>query len=47
MIAGITSETASISGHLADAKDTIAGWLTDVGVDPSTRPTPRTRPTRA
>ena len=36
ILAGITSEPSSISGHLDDAKNTIAGWLTDLGVDPST-----------
>jgi predicted PurR-regulated permease PerM len=36
VLAGITSELGSISSHLSDAKDTIAGWLTDVGVDTST-----------
>ena len=36
ILAGITSELSSISGHLDDAKNTIAGWLTDLGVDPST-----------
>ena len=35
VIAGITSELGSISARLADAKDTIAGWLTDVGVSTS------------
>ncbi len=35
ILAGITSETSSISGHLADAKDTIADWLKDLGVDPT------------
>jgi len=35
VIGGITSQTGDISGHLSDAKDTIAGWLKDIGVDPS------------
>ena len=36
ILAGITSETSSISGHLKDAGSEIEGWLTDLGVDPST-----------
>ena len=36
VVAGITSEAASIGGELGDAKDTLAGWLEDVGVDPGT-----------
>jgi putative heme transporter len=36
ILAGITSELPTISSHLDDAKNTIAGWLTDLGVDPST-----------
>ena len=35
IVAGITSEMGSIEGELADAKDTLAGWLEDSGVDPS------------
>jgi predicted PurR-regulated permease PerM len=35
VIGGITSQSGDIGSHLADAKDTIAGWLTDLGVDPS------------
>jgi predicted PurR-regulated permease PerM len=34
VIAGITTETSHISGHLDGAKSTIAGWLKDLGVDP-------------
>ncbi len=34
VLGGITSEVSAISGHLSDAKDTIAGWLKDIGVDP-------------
>ena len=34
VIAGITSETGDLKGHLDDAKTTIQGWLKDVGVDP-------------
>ena len=36
IVTGITSETGSIEAELADAKDTLAGWLEDAGVDPST-----------
>ena len=36
VIGGITSQSGDIGSHLADAKDTIAGWLTDLGVDPGT-----------
>jgi putative heme transporter len=36
VIGGITSQAGDLSSHLADAKDTIAGWLKDLGVDPST-----------
>ena len=35
IVAGITSESGSISNHLSDAKDTLAGWLKDLGVDSS------------
>jgi predicted PurR-regulated permease PerM len=35
-LAGITSEVPALTSHLSDAKDTIAGWLKDAGVDPST-----------
>jgi putative heme transporter len=35
VVAGITSQTSDLSGHLSDAKQTIAGWLEDLGVDPS------------
>jgi predicted PurR-regulated permease PerM len=34
ILAGITSEIDSLKGNLSDAKDTIAGWLKDIGVDP-------------
>jgi putative heme transporter len=34
VLAGITSETGSLRGHLSDAKTTIEGWLKDLGVDP-------------
>ena len=36
VVGGITGENGSITSQLADAKDTLAGWLQDVGVDPST-----------
>jgi predicted PurR-regulated permease PerM len=35
VIGGITSQSGDLSSHLADAKDTLAGWLKDLGVDPS------------
>jgi predicted PurR-regulated permease PerM len=35
IVAGITSQSSDLSGHLSDAKDTIEGWLKDLGVDPS------------
>src|SRR6185295_6181578 len=28
-------EASAVAGHLADAKDTITGWLRDAGVDPA------------
>jgi predicted PurR-regulated permease PerM len=36
VLAGITSQVGDISSQLDDAKNTIEGWLTDLGVDPST-----------
>jgi predicted PurR-regulated permease PerM len=36
IVAGIASESGDISNELSDAKDTLAGWLEDLGVDPST-----------
>jgi putative heme transporter len=36
VIGGITSQSGDLSAHLDNAKDTIAGWLKDLGVDPST-----------
>src|SRR5215211_442285 len=36
IIAGITSQITDASAHLSDAKDTIEGWLKDLGVDPQT-----------
>jgi len=35
VLGGITSQSGDVSAHLADAKDTLAGWLKDLGVDPS------------
>ena len=35
VVAGITSQTDDLSGQLSDAKNTIEGWLKDLGVDPS------------
>ena len=35
VLAGITSQAGDISSQLDDAKNTIEGWLTDLGVDPS------------
>ena len=36
VVAGITNHTSDLSGHLSDAKQTITGWLKDLGVDPAT-----------
>jgi predicted PurR-regulated permease PerM len=36
VVAGITSQTDDLGGHLSDAKDTIEGWATDLGVDQGT-----------
>jgi putative heme transporter len=35
IIAGITSQTSDLRGLLGDAKDTLAGWATDLGIDKS------------
>jgi putative heme transporter len=35
VLAGITSQTGDLSSHLSDAKNTIEGWLKDLGVDPA------------
>ncbi len=35
VVAGIDSEADSIAGHLDDAKDTLSGWLQDVGAGQS------------
>jgi predicted PurR-regulated permease PerM len=34
VLAGITSQSGDLSSHLDDAKNTIEGWLKDLGVDP-------------
>jgi putative heme transporter len=36
ILAGVTNETSSITDQLSAAKDTVSGWLQDIGVDPST-----------
>ena len=36
VVVGITNQSSDLSGHLADAQQTITGWLEDLGVDPST-----------
>jgi putative heme transporter len=35
VLVGITSETGNLTSHLSDAKNTIEGWLKDLGVDPA------------
>lgn len=35
VLAGIASQSGDISKHLSSAQDTLAGWLKDLGVDPS------------
>jgi predicted PurR-regulated permease PerM len=35
IVAGITSQSSDLSAQLSDAKDTIEGWLKDLGVDSS------------
>ena len=35
VVGGITGETSDVTSRLSDAKDTIAGWLEDLGVDPT------------
>jgi predicted PurR-regulated permease PerM len=35
IVAGITGEASTITGHLDDARNTISGWLQDIGMDPS------------
>jgi predicted PurR-regulated permease PerM len=36
VLGGITSQDDDLASHFAHAKDTIAGWATDVGIDSST-----------
>jgi putative heme transporter len=36
VVGGITNQTGDLSAQLSDAKDTIEGWLKDLGVDPTT-----------
>ncbi len=36
VIGGITSEASDIGAQLGDARNTLQGWLEDVGIDPST-----------
>ncbi len=33
VIAGISDQASSLEGHLGEAKNTVSGWLTDLGVD--------------
>jgi putative heme transporter len=35
IVAGITGQSDDVSGHLDKAKDTISGWLQDIGMDPT------------
>jgi predicted PurR-regulated permease PerM len=35
VLGGITSQSGDAGAHLSDAKDTLAGWLNDLGVDQS------------
>jgi putative heme transporter len=35
IVAGITGEASAVTGHLDDAKNTISGWLQDIGMDPA------------
>jgi predicted PurR-regulated permease PerM len=35
IVAGIVSQSGDIGSHLSEAKDTLAGWLEDLGVDSS------------
>ncbi len=34
VVGGITGEASELKGHFDDARATIEGWLTDIGVDP-------------
>ena len=33
VVVGIDGQASSIAGHLSSAKDTIGGWLQDLGLD--------------
>jgi predicted PurR-regulated permease PerM len=35
IVAGIVGQSGELSAHLTDAKNTLEGWLKDLGVDPS------------
>jgi predicted PurR-regulated permease PerM len=35
IVAGITGQVDGISGHFDEAKNTISGWLQDIGMDPA------------
>ena len=39
VLTGITSQLDDLASQLGSAKDTLAGWLTDLGVDPGTATT--------
>ena len=39
VLGGITSQNDDVTGHLAEAKDKIAGWASDAGVDSGTAQT--------
>ena len=34
IVAGVSSQSADVARQLSDAKDVVAGWLADLGVDP-------------
>jgi predicted PurR-regulated permease PerM len=36
IVGGITSQTDDLKGHLSDAKNTVTGWASDLGVDKAT-----------
>ena len=35
VVGGITGQAGDVTARLADAKETIAGWLGDLGIDPA------------
>jgi hypothetical protein len=35
VVGGITGQTGDVTARLSDAKETIAGWLGDLGMDPA------------